>query len=129
MEASGADILPCDSDLLSAALSNLLDNAVRHGARRIHVHASLDGAQVQLTLRDNGSGIPPDQRERLQQALDAQGPQEGLGLGLTLADMVARTHGGRLKILAPDLSDPALSGAAIAMHWPAQWPTNPPDDA
>lgn len=129
VEASGTDILPCDPDLLSAALSNLLDNAVRHGARRIHVHASLDGAQVQLTLRDNGSGIPPDQRERLQQALDAQGPQEGLGLGLTLADMVARTHGGRLRILTPDLSDPALPGAAIALHWPAHWPAKPPEGA
>lgn len=118
--ASGLDLVACDPDLLSAALSNLLDNAVRHGAKHIHVHTRLDGGQVQLTLRDNGSGIPEDQRQRLQQALNAQGLQEGLGLGLTLADMVARTHGGRLQLLPPDLSDPAVPGAAILLHWPVQ---------
>lgn len=116
--SSGTDIVPCDPDLLSAALSNLLDNAVRHSARRIHVHASQDGGQVRLTLRDNGSGIPDAQRQLLQQALNEQGPQEGLGLGLTLADMVARTHGGRLQLLPPDLSDPAVPGATIVLHWP-----------
>lgn len=118
VDVRGMDTVPCDPDLLSAALSNLLDNAVRHGAHHIHVQATRDDTHVQLTLRDDGHGIPDEQRQRLQQALDAQGPQEGLGLGLTLADMVARTHGGRLRLLPADASDAALPGAAIELRWP-----------
>lgn len=114
---SGTDTVPCDPDLLSAALSNLLDNAVRHGAHLIHVHATQDDQHATVTLSDDGHGIPQDQRLRLQQALDAQGPQEGLGLGLTLADMVARTHGGRLHLLAEDATG-SLRGATIELRWP-----------
>jgi signal transduction histidine kinase len=149
VQASGHDTVPCDPDLLSAALSNLLDNAVRHGARLIRVHAEVAHGQVRLTLRDNGSGIPEGQRLRLQAALDTQaldggrglqglqglGTEMGLGLGLTLADMVARTHGGRLRLLTSgmtgasvvdadvvdaDAADAEMPGAAIELHWPAQ---------
>jgi len=102
VQAGGTDVLPCDPDLLSAALSNLLDNAVRHGARHIEVTGAIAEGQVRLRLQDDGSGMPAEQCRVLQQALDAQGPQEGLGLGLTLADMVARTHGGRLRLRVPD---------------------------
>ncbi len=120
VQASGTDVVSCDPDLLSAALSNLLDNAVRHGASLIHAHTIVAQGEVRLTLRDNGRGMAPEQRQQLQQALDAQGPQDGLGLGLTLADMVARSHGGRLQLLPSDDSDAATPGAAIMLHWPVQ---------
>ena len=118
VEPTGADTVPCDPDLMSAALSNLLDNAARHGARRIQVEAAIADGQVVLTLRDDGDGIAVDRRQRLQDALDAQGPQEGLGLGLTLADMVARAHGGRLHVGSPSADAPSFNGAVVSLRWP-----------
>lgn len=86
-----------DADLLAAALLNLLDNAQRHGAARVWIEP-LPGAG--LRIRDDGPGVPPARRAQLQAALDAQAYDSATGLGLMLADRVARAHGGRLR-LAP----------------------------
>jgi signal transduction histidine kinase len=96
-----------DPDLLNAALLNLLDNGVKHGARRVQIDPL--GANG-LVLADDGPGIPDERRQALQVQLDAtpgDGPSvvapdamaSGLGLGLLLADRVARAHGGRLRLL------------------------------
>jgi signal transduction histidine kinase len=96
--------LSADADLLAAALLNLLDNAQRHGAR--HVAFTLPAPGV-LRLHDDGPGLPEPVREALQAALDSQAdePDAGqrLGLGLVLADRVARAHGGRLRLMPADL--------------------------
>jgi len=84
-----------DPDLLAAALLNLFDNALRHGAHYVWV-TGVDGNGV--SLHDDGPGIDPQARKRLQQALDAERYEEISGLGLMLADRVARTHGGRLLL-------------------------------
>jgi signal transduction histidine kinase len=84
-----------DTDLLAAALVNLLDNALRHGARHVTVHPTATGG---LRLDDDGPGVPAQRRQQLQAALDAQAYDVGTGLGLMLADRVARAHGGRLRL-------------------------------
>ena len=86
-----------DADLLTAALLNLLDNALRHGARNVWL--STPAAQV-LRVQDDGSGVTLERRLELQQALDAQAYEGRTGLGLMLADLVARAHGGRLHLAA-----------------------------
>jgi signal transduction histidine kinase len=86
-----------DPDLLAAALSNLLDNAQRHGARRVEV--SLPGPG-RVRLADDGPGAPPERLAALRAALQAQAYDEHTGLGLMLADLVARAHGGRLELPA-----------------------------
>ena len=88
-----------DADLLTAALLNLLDNALRHGAHRVVVRATAAGT---LRLDDDGPGVPPQRRQQLQRALDAQAYDGVTGLGLMLADRVARAHGGRLWLPAAD---------------------------
>lgn len=91
---------PCrieaDPDLLSAALINLFDNALRYGARSVVVESPQRGV---LRLRDDGPGIDETRRQSLQAALDSQNYEAHMGLGLMLADLVARSHGGSLVLL------------------------------
>lgn len=92
--------LQADADLLSAALINLLDNALRHGATRLRVQLQVhDGVQT-LQLHDDGHGTTPERRAALAAALDSQSYEGRTGLGLMLADLVARAHGGRLLLPA-----------------------------
>jgi signal transduction histidine kinase len=95
--APGPD-LDADADLLSAALLNLLDNAQRHGANRVHLAVTDDGRVLQL--RDDGRGLDAPRREALAQALAEERYADTGGLGLMLADRVARAHGGRVTLPA-----------------------------
>lgn len=95
--APGAD-LDADADLLSAALLNLLDNAQRHGAQRVRL-AVTDGGRT-LQLRDDGRGLDTPRREALARALAEERYADTGGLGLMLADRVARAHGGRVTLPA-----------------------------
>lgn len=88
-----------DFDLLAAALINLLDNSQRHGATAVTIGARHECDASYIVLRDDGSGIPDADRERLQSALDSQNYEGQTGLGLMLVDLVARAHGGRLRLL------------------------------
>jgi signal transduction histidine kinase len=84
-----------DTDLLAAALLNLFDNAQRHGAKRVTVSVPAPG---RLLLRDDGPGAAPQRLAQLRSALDAQAYEGQTGLGLMLADLVARAHGGCLRL-------------------------------
>ncbi len=83
-----------DAELLAAALLNLLDNAQRHGARTVHLRAH--GANG-LCLQDDGPGVSDDERQAILAALDSNTDHDHR-LGLRLADLVARAHGGRLSL-------------------------------
>jgi len=87
--------LHADPDLLAAALANLLDNAQHYGAKAVDVSQPAPGT---LRLHDDGRGATPERRRELQAALDAQDYEEHTGLGLMLADLVARAHGGTLTL-------------------------------
>jgi signal transduction histidine kinase len=95
VRAPGHTSLRADPDLLAAALSNLLDNARRHGARQVVVSEPSPGT---LRLQDDGSGASPERRRQIQAALAAQDYEQHTGLGLMLADLVARAHGGALTL-------------------------------
>jgi len=86
-----------DVDLLSAALLNLLDNALRHGATAVTLSTPRPGV---LRVQDDGPGVEPARRLALQQAIAAEAYEGRTGLGLMLADLVAREHGGGLTLPA-----------------------------
>lgn len=90
--------LEADAELLAAALLNLVDNAQRHGARRLWL--TQDQAQS-LRLRDDGGGMDEAQRAQLRERL-RQGAADG-GLGLRLAQLVAEAHRGSLHL--PECSE------------------------
>lgn len=83
-----------EPDLLAGAMVNLLDNARRHGARRVHIEARAG----LLRIRDDGPGVDSARRSALNQALERQEYDGVTGLGLMMVDRVARAHGGSLRL-------------------------------
>jgi signal transduction histidine kinase len=87
--------LRADPDLLAAALANLLDNAKRHGAQRVSVSQPAPDC---VRVHDDGPGATPERLRSLREALREQDYDGRMGLGLMLADLVARSHGGALSL-------------------------------
>jgi hypothetical protein len=99
-------------ELLSQAVANLLDNAIKHGLpqnadneRMIEVSARPDTARagrgVVLSVADRGPGIPPEERQHVLERfvrLEASRNTPGSGLGLSLVAAVARLHGGAIEL-------------------------------
>lgn len=102
--------LRADANLLAAVLSNLLDNAARYGAHNCWVRAAHEGGGQFLSVRDDGPGVEPQQRAGLQALVDREAGEGFAGLGLQLAAVVARAHGGRLVL------DAVESGFALTLH-------------
>jgi two-component system OmpR family sensor kinase len=109
LDADDEAAVDVDPDLLAAALMNLLDNAQRHGARRVGISVMDRAGMAILQLQDDGSGIDAERLAQLQSAMDKQDYDGHTGLGLMLADLVARTHGGRLRLL------PATAGCRVEL--------------
>jgi signal transduction histidine kinase len=90
-------------ELMSQALGNLVDNAVKYagGGSTIALFARRQGEQVVLGVRDDGPGIPPERREAAMQRfgrLDPSRAVAGSGLGLALVEAVAKLHGGAITL-------------------------------
>ena len=126
-------------ELISQALANLVENAIKYGKpasaaqplgadtvanadqREILIEARRAGDQVLLSVSDHGPGIPVADRKHAVERfvrLEASRTQPGSGLGLSLASAVATLHGGDLRFddahpgLIVTLAIPALSGAS-----------------
>jgi signal transduction histidine kinase len=107
VEAPAAAPVHGNRELISQALANLVDNAIKYGAgingadAEIVVTASGEGDRILLAVADSGSGIPAADRSRAVERfvrLEQSRSQPGSGLGLSLASAVARLHGGELKL-------------------------------
>jgi two-component system osmolarity sensor histidine kinase EnvZ len=83
-------------------LSNLIDNALRHGGGQVEVCAGRSGASnAQVSVLDRGPGIPEAERARMLQPFQRIGSARtdpGSGLGLAIVDRIARLHGGRVLL-------------------------------
>jgi signal transduction histidine kinase len=110
IEAEAAAPVKGNRELISQALANLVDNAIKYAApdeavtngeaAQVVVRALNDGERILLTVADNGPGIPDEDRGRVVERfvrLERSRSQPGSGLGLSLAAAVARLHGGELK--------------------------------
>lgn len=99
-------VMPLRADALRRCLGNLLDNARRH-ARRIaigvaRIPRSQNSAWAQVTVDDDGPGIPEDAREEAFKPFTTFSAG-GTGLGLAIARDIARAHGGDIVLEASPL--------------------------
>ena len=98
-----ADNLTLDADgpRIEQALSNLVENALRHGSGGVGIVARANNGHAELHVLDEGPGIPPGflphAFERFSRARTGR-TGNGTGLGLTIVQLIARAHGGRAGI-------------------------------
>src|SRR3954468_15603471 len=98
-----AERVNCDRTRIAQLFSNLLGNAITHGAadRPIRVHAGTDGTQFELWVSNAGDPIPAAALDRLFRPFTRgaiRPNQQGLGLGLYIASQIAGAHGGTLDV-------------------------------
>jgi signal transduction histidine kinase len=92
-----------DSKKLSRAVYNLLLNASQSaktgaGVPRVVVKLVEDNDRIEISIRDSGPGVADSIRETLFQPFVSAGKENGVGLGLTLAQHVAQEHGGEVRL-------------------------------
>ena len=100
---AAGQIVQGDRHLLSQAVANLLDNAIKYtpAGGRVTIAVVAGAAAPRLIIADTGPGIPPAERERaLQRFVRLEGSRSspGSGLGLSLAAAVAKLHRARLVL-------------------------------
>ncbi|KPK07793.1 MAG: hypothetical protein AMJ64_05615 [Betaproteobacteria bacterium SG8_39] len=98
--AAGAMRQAAAPTALRRAVTNLVNNALRHGGAPVEVRATRDGDRAIIEVLDRGPGIPESQIERLKQPFtrlnEARGAEGGAGLGLAIVERIARAHDGTL---------------------------------
>jgi heavy metal sensor kinase len=103
---------------LEQALTNMIDNALRHGAGRVTLSAASSGDGVELHVRDEGRGFEPGflprALERFSRADEARSGG-GVGLGLSIVETIARAHGGRTAA-----ANSPGGGADVAIELPRE---------
>ena len=117
LTTDGALSIPVRPTTLKRCLANLVGNAMRYG-KHVAVKAARRGNSVEITVDDDGPGIPAHQRDevfrpfrRLEESRNMQ--TGGVGLGLTIARDVIHGHGGAIY-----LEDSPLGGLRARLRLP-----------
>ncbi|MFE4955435.1 ATP-binding protein [Streptomyces sp. NPDC056653] len=126
-------------DALRRVVRNLLDNARRHAAERVRAALRVPGAVVELTVSDDGAGIPVADRtrvfERFTRLDEARFREAGCsGLGRAIVGKVVTAHGGTAYADEdPPPGDGGLGGARLVVRLPSHTATtgrrSPGDEA
>jgi signal transduction histidine kinase len=124
-----------DRGLLSQAVSNLLENAIKYTPREGTIHLvsrKIRGGGIEIAIKDDGPGIPSWDRERVKERfvrLDKSRSLPGSGLGLSLVEAVADLHRAEFVMrdnedlpLADDGGDPDRPGLCAALIFPRAKP-------
>jgi two-component system sensor histidine kinase/response regulator len=125
--AADIDPIRADEDLLRRALTNLLENALRHAPAGtvVKLTAATHANGTDFRIIDAGAGVPPEMRElifdpfvQVDGGSDRPPPsRSGRGLGLTFCKLTAEAHAGRIWV------EDAAPGAAFCLRLPHQaWP-------
>jgi signal transduction histidine kinase len=121
LEAAVAlETIRVDRDLFQRVLENLVENAIRHAPRNsvVRIADSQLSHEIEIRVSDQGSGVPPDQRERIFdrfvqiEATTQVASRSGRGLGLTFCKSAVEAHGGRIWV------EDGNPGAVFCMRLP-----------
>ncbi len=112
LQVPGPLVMSLRADALKRAVTNLVDNARRH-SRNVALAAIRAGDRfVQVTVDDDGPGIPQDRRESAFRPFES-GASGGTGLGLSIARDIVRAHGGDIV-----LEDSPMGGLRARIQLP-----------
>lgn len=105
VRARGPGTCDCDRQIIRRVIENLLSNAIKHTPEdaAILIDVSSAAGRVQLAVRDEGPGIPPDARARLFERYSASGVASergahSAGLGLAFCALAVKAHGGSIRV-------------------------------
>ncbi len=126
LDTEPAVVLGVRDELFRVAL-NLIENAVRHTPPgttiRVHTGPGAEAGQVELTVQDDGPGVPPELAPRLfERFVRGDGDRGGsFGLGLAIVRAVAESHGGNVTLEPPEVSGDGAPehGARFVVRLPA----------
>lgn len=118
LEVSGQApwIIQGDPELLSQALANLIENALRHAGPSPNIKVTATMAEQTLSVEDDGPGIPTEFRKAVLEPyvrLDNSRSTPGAGLGLAIAEAISRLHHATLVL------EDAEPGLRVKLIWPA----------
>lgn len=117
-----------DPEALGRVLSNLVDNALKHGGPQIHLRLRALDEDFEVRIEDDGPGIPPTERERLFRPFErgvAHGPGQapGSGLGLAIVREIVEAHEGA----SVQMQGLPQGGLALVLRFPKA-PQRPPNE-
>jgi heavy metal sensor kinase len=104
MRLDGRSMVAGDQRMLQRMVANLIDNAIKYttGGGRIDVALTrTDERQIRMMVQDTGIGVSEEDRSKIFERFfrsDQARTQGGAGLGLSLAQAIARVHGGRIEV-------------------------------
>ncbi|NUU67837.1 two-component system sensor histidine kinase RstB [Enterobacteriaceae bacterium BIT-l23] len=107
-----------DPRLISRALDNLVNNALRYSREQVQVTLKTTGAALTLCVEDDGPGVPEAERQHIFDPFVRLDPSRdrntgGCGLGLAIVHSIATAFGGSIR-----LDDSPLGGARFSLEWP-----------
>jgi len=107
-----------DPDKFTQVVTNLVENAVKHGEGEVQVIVDRvpttgEDEEIRVEVRDQGEGIPSDLRRRVFTKFWTGSARGGTGLGLYIVNGLVRAHGGTVT-----LDDAPEGGAVVTTTWP-----------
>jgi signal transduction histidine kinase len=123
-------VIWADGDKVARVLTNLVDNAQRHGRGTVRLSVTAEAGAgdrpddrpddrpgVCILVEDEGDGVPPDIRDRVFARFWRRGPHDGSGLGLYIVCGLVEAHGGEVTML-----DRPTGGARVRIWLPVAEP-------
>ncbi|MBN4745685.1 sensor histidine kinase KdpD [Pandoraea nosoerga] len=120
-------LLRFDAVLLERLFTNLLENAAKYtpAGSHIEIAASVRGDEVEVSVSDDGPGLPPGMEGRIFEKFmrgEKESAKPGIGLGLAICRAIVQAHGGRIHAT----HGPDGHGARFFFTLPIETPPTPP---